>query len=212
MTSLVCSSKPGSPRPARLGVIHRFHPLRSLVSRTHGSPKFPANPFGLCHALGPRRSLAPGHCSVRAWPLPSLGQRHPSDMTFEALSHSLSRRCLRFVPSSRTTTQNSLPVADRPFRVGFPIPTEFVWRVSHFRAPLSQGFSWREAILPMNLGSRVQGAIKVRGGLPMNRGSWAELLELLRTKDLRLIDIRAEKAFANQSSYPATHRQTSVRP
>ncbi len=33
------------------------------------------------------------------------------------------------------------------FRVGFSRPTEFVWRVSHFRAPLSQGFSWREAIL-----------------------------------------------------------------
>ena len=68
-------------------------------------------------------------------------------MTFEALSHGFSHGCLRFVPPSRATTQNSLPVADRPFRVGLFIPTEFVRRVSHFRAPLSQVFSWREAIL-----------------------------------------------------------------
>ena len=101
---------------------------------TYGSPKFPANPSGLCRALGPRRSLAPGLCGAQACPLQLLLQRHPSVMTFEALSHGFSRRCLRFVPSSRTTTQNSLPVADRPFRVGFSMPTEFVRRVSHLHA------------------------------------------------------------------------------
>ena len=58
-------------------------------------------------------------------------------MTFEARSHGLSHSCLRFVPTSRSTTQNSLPVVDQPFRVGFSMPTEFDWRVSHFsRSPL----------------------------------------------------------------------------
>jgi len=80
---------------------------------------------------GPSRQVIYG---ARAWPRRLLLPGQPSVMTFEALSHGFSRRCLRFVPSSRTTTQNSLPVADQPFRVGFSMPTEFVWRVSHLHA------------------------------------------------------------------------------
>ena len=46
MTSLVRSSRPGSPRPARLGVINRCHPLPVLSPQgTCGSPKFPENPI-----------------------------------------------------------------------------------------------------------------------------------------------------------------------
>jgi hypothetical protein len=37
------------------------------------------------------------------------------------------------------------------FRVGFSMPTEFIWRVSHFRAPLSQDFSWRDSIFNFQL-------------------------------------------------------------
>jgi len=91
---------------------------------TYGTPKFPANPSDLCHALGPRSALcARSLCGAQAWPPQLLRRRHQPVMTFGALSHSFGHRCLRFVPSSRTTTQNSLPVADRPFRVGFSMPT-----------------------------------------------------------------------------------------
>ena len=38
---------------------------------------------------------------------------------FGAQSHSFSTRCLRFVPSLLTTTQNSLPEVASFFRVGF---------------------------------------------------------------------------------------------
>jgi hypothetical protein len=55
-------------------------------------------------------------------------------VTFVALSHGLSHGCLRFVPPSRATTQNSLPAANQPFRVAFSIATEFVRRVSHLHA------------------------------------------------------------------------------
>ena len=103
-----------------------------------GSPKFPANPSDLRCALGPRSALgARSLGGAQAWPPQLLRRRHQPVMTFGALSHRFNHRCLRFVPSSRTTTQNSLPVADRPFRVGFSMPTEFVRRVSHLHAFLS---------------------------------------------------------------------------
>jgi hypothetical protein len=54
LTSLVRSPGPGSPRPRRLDVVHRFHPLRPWSQGDHGSPKFPANSSDLCPALGPR--------------------------------------------------------------------------------------------------------------------------------------------------------------
>ena len=61
----------------------------------------------------------------------------PNDYsTFGAQSHGFCTGCLRFVPSSRTTTQNSLPVVSQPFRVGFLIPTEFVRRVSALASSL----------------------------------------------------------------------------
>ena len=122
-----------------------------------GSPKFPANPSDLCRALGPRPApVALVITALGAWPLQLLPQRHQPDMTFEALSHGFSHGCLRFVPSSRATTQNSLPVADQPFRVGFSMPTEFVWRVSHLHAlPSPRAFLgakqfslWRSAAGP----------------------------------------------------------------
>ena len=113
-----------------------------------GLPSSRRTPLTFAVLSDPGRLLAPGRCGAQTWPLLLLRQRHPPVMTFGALSHGLSHRCLRFVPSSRTTTQNSLPVADRPFRVGFSMPTEFVWRVSHLHAfPSPRAYSWREAIL-----------------------------------------------------------------
>jgi hypothetical protein len=151
LLSLVVAGK--SPRQ-RQGVVRPVSPSCSGVcpKDAFGSPKFPANSFDLCPALGPRTvPCARSSDSARMWSPQLLPRRHRPVMTFEALSHGFSHGCLRFVPSSRTTTQNSLPVADLPSRVGFSIPTEFVWRVSHFRAPLPQDFSWREAVLIMTV-------------------------------------------------------------
>jgi len=80
----------------------------------------------------PRQAIAAFRCCPR-----TARRRRPRRLsTFEAQSHGFCTGCLRFVPSSRTTTQNSLPVVSQPFRVGFLIPTEFVRRVSAFASSL----------------------------------------------------------------------------
>jgi len=80
----------------------------------------------------PRQAIAAFQCCPR-----TARRRRPQRfITFEAQSHGFCTGCLRFVPSSWTTTQNSLPVVSQPFRVGFLIPTEFVRRVSAFASSL----------------------------------------------------------------------------
>src|SRR5262245_58670514 len=69
-------------------------------------------------------------------PAPHDGEGPSDRKDFGAPSHGFCTGCLRFVPPSRTTTQNSLPVVSQPFRVGFYIPTEFVRRVSALASPL----------------------------------------------------------------------------
>ena len=136
----------------RQGVVRPVSPLPGFPSqgrrRFSQVPREPHCAFALLSDSG--RASTPGFLRRFGIALVPTKDEGPSELSaFGALSHGLCTGCLRFVPSSRTTTQNSLPVADQPFRVGFPIPTEFIWRVSHFRAPLSQGFSWREAVLIM---------------------------------------------------------------
>ena len=123
MTSPIRSSRPGSPQPARLGVVVRFHPFRCSVHKgTCGSPKFPENP------------IVPLPCSqtpVKPWCLaftaPRYCPRHRDEeglnniAAFGALSPGLSTGCLRFVPPSLATTQNSLPGGGRPFPGGIPV-------------------------------------------------------------------------------------------
>ena len=102
-----------------------------------GSPKFPANPSCICPVLRLRPGLH-ARLSRRFGVVPRTARRRrPQRLSsFEAQSHGFCTGCLRFVPSSRTTTQNSLPVVSQPFRVGFLIPTEFVRRVSAFASSL----------------------------------------------------------------------------
>jgi hypothetical protein len=88
-----------------------------------GSPKFPANPSCIRPALRPRlglhaRLLAAFRCCPRAL----RRQRPQKDITHAAQSHGFCTRCLRFVPPSRTTTQNSLPVASQALPGGFSHP------------------------------------------------------------------------------------------
>ena len=80
----------------------------------------------------PRQAMTAFRCCPR-----KQDDEGPNDYsTFGAQSHGFCTGCLRFVPFSRTTTQNSLPVVSQPFRVGFLIPTEFVWRVSALASSL----------------------------------------------------------------------------
>jgi len=130
----------------RQGVVNRCHPLLPVFrpKDAFGSPKFPANPLCLCHALRPRPGLHARLLRRVGVALARQNVEGPRNyMSFEAQSHSSDTGCLRFVPPSRTTTQNSLPVVSQPCRVGFSMPTEFEWRVSA-ALPLSQGFAWRD--------------------------------------------------------------------
>jgi len=60
LTSPICSLRPGSPRPKRLGVVYRCHPLPVCGPKeTYGAPRFPENPITPlpCSQIpaGPRR-------------------------------------------------------------------------------------------------------------------------------------------------------------
>ncbi len=125
LISSVRSSSRGNRRADARVLFDRSHPLFPVFcpKDAFGSPKFPANPFDLCRALGPRS--APGARSFAALGYGPRNCYHEGAneiMSFEALSHGFSHRCLRFVPPSRTTTQNSFPVADQPSGRAFPCP------------------------------------------------------------------------------------------
>jgi len=183
LISSVRSPSRGNRRAVARVLFDRSHPLLPVFcpKDAFGSPKFPVNPSDLCHALRPR--LVPGARSTdgaRIWS-PSLKQRrHRHLLSYAARSPGFSHHCLRFVPSSRTTTQNSLPVADRPCRVGFSIPTEFGWRVSHFsRSPLpglilarSNSHSGRKADTPVrNIPNNVRTGVSALRTTAKRRGA-----------------------------------------
>ena len=87
---------------------------------------------------GPPRQA---HGGVSVLPSHSKKSKAPTNMnTFEAQSHGFCTDCLRFVPPSRTTTQNSLPVVSQTLPGGFSHPTEFGWRVSAIAFPSPRAF------------------------------------------------------------------------
>ena len=133
------SSSRGNHRANARVLFDRCHPLPS-GALSQGRLRFsqvPCEP--LVHlpcsqtpAGPPRQAIAAFRCCPR-----TARRRRPRRLsTFEAQSHGFCTGCLRFVPSSRTTTQNSLPVVSQPFRMGFLIPTEFVRRVSTIASSL----------------------------------------------------------------------------
>jgi hypothetical protein len=138
LISSVCSPSRGNRRADARVLFDRSHPLFPVFCPKDavGSPKFPVNPFDLCHALRPRSAPdARSSSGVRIWS-PSLKQRRRRRfMSFAARSPGFSHRCLRFVPPSRTTTQNSLPVADRPSGWAFPCPQSSFGEFHTFALP-----------------------------------------------------------------------------
>jgi hypothetical protein len=96
---------------ASQGVLCRLTPGRSLSEDAFGSRKFPGNPSASLPCsqtpVGlPRQAFAACRCGPRPWENEGTGDEE----IFEAQSHGFDARCLRFVPPSLTTTQNSLPV------------------------------------------------------------------------------------------------------
>jgi hypothetical protein len=118
LTPSVRSPTRGKSPRRRQGVVQPVSPSVSggYPKDTFGSPKFPANPSCLRPALRLRSGL---HARLLAalWCCPRSARRRGPQLpiTFEVPSHGFGTRCLRFVPPSRTTTQNSLPVASHSF-------------------------------------------------------------------------------------------------
>ncbi len=117
----------GTMKLLRLPIFSRRPAFVGLVGDTLGSgprtlsalPSSQRTPMCLCRALGLRPSLG-------AWPSRRLGaaprQQNEEGLddlgAFGALSHGLGTGCLRFVPPSLATTQNSLPRVASLSRVG----------------------------------------------------------------------------------------------
>lgn len=105
----------------RPGVVDRSHPLSGFGPKeTIGPPRFPENPnIPLpCSQIpaGPRRLALFG---APVLPPDMLTQEAPATFcSFVTQSHGFGIHCLRFVPPSRTTTQDSFPVVASLFRVG----------------------------------------------------------------------------------------------
>jgi hypothetical protein len=100
---------------------NRSHPLLPVFcpKDAFGSPKFPVNPSCIGPALRLRSGLhARLMTAFRYGPRTARRRRPQRFSTFEAQSHGFCTGCLRFVPPSRTTTQNSLPVVSQTFPDG----------------------------------------------------------------------------------------------
>ena len=121
----VCSVVPGSPSlisPFRFDL--PGDPCRSTwmllagvilsgscSGDTDGSHRFPGNPFvSLPYSWTPAGSFAPHHSGASMLSPPTKQRRLPQQNYFEARSYGFNTHCLRFVPPSPTTTQDSFPV------------------------------------------------------------------------------------------------------
>ena len=139
LTSLVRSSRPGSPRPARLGVVNRFHPLPVFGPQgTCGSPKFPENPIV---PLPCSRTPAEPWCLAFAAPRccpPTRergGPQRPrviSELYYTASALAVYASCRHHWRRRKTRFRGwpTFPGWDSS------VPTEFCWEVSAFGLPL----------------------------------------------------------------------------
>ena len=146
LTSLFRSPRPGSRRPARLGVINRCHPLPVLSPQgTCGSPKFPENPIvPLPCSRTPAEPGCLAFTAPRCCPPPTVpgGPRRPG-----AFRSSITRpqHWLFTLRAAIADDDAKLASGGWPLFPGWDssLPTEFCWEVSAFRLPLPLGFAWR---------------------------------------------------------------------
>jgi hypothetical protein len=90
------------------------------LKETYGSPKFPGNP-SVSLPCSQTPTEPPRLAFTALWCCPRRQNNEGLDdsISFEAQSHGFDTGCLRFMPPSLATTQNSLPVVANLFRVGF---------------------------------------------------------------------------------------------
>ena len=138
----------GKSPPPRQGVVQPVSPsvFRSIVLRTFlwfsQVPREPHCAFALL--LDSAGASMPSLDGISVLPPNRQTRRASGFSSFEAQSHSLSTRCLRFMPPSRTTMQNSLPVMASFSGWDSIVPTEFRWAVSASWLPPPLSLSWRD--------------------------------------------------------------------
>jgi hypothetical protein len=142
-------------RKARM-LLSRCHPLRRFFPRTRsGLPGSQRTPLCLCPALGSRSDLgASPRCGALVWPPLTPRRRLRRCSPFETQSHGFGIHCLRFVPPSRTTTQDSLPGVASLFRVGL---------VTHWVLSSSFGCASPAPGLLLARGVRTSGLFRISG-------------------------------------------------
>jgi hypothetical protein len=130
------------------GLLFRRYSLSSgyACKVTGGSPKFPGNPCASALFSDPGPTSTPGIAASRCCPHGCDDEDSGHNTTFGVLSHGFCTRCLRFVPPSLTTTQDSLPAGCQPLPDGtftHWVPTKGFERRLHTHPPFL-GFAWRD--------------------------------------------------------------------
>ncbi len=138
LISRLRSPSRGNRRADARVLLNRSHPLfRYFVPRTLSVlPSSLRTLLTFAVLSDPGRLLTPDPLySAQMWSPQLLLRRRQPIMTFEALLHGFSHDCLRFVPSSGTTTQNSLPAVDQPSGWAFPCPLSSIGEFPTFALP-----------------------------------------------------------------------------
>ncbi len=152
LTSLVRSSRPGSPRPARLGVVDRLHPLPVVGPQgTCGSPKFPENPsVPLPCSRTPAEPRCLAFTALRCCP-PSTEQGGPRRPWSFRSSIARPQHWLFTLRAAIADDDAKLASGVWPLFPGWDssLPTEFCREVSAFRLPLPLGFACRDLFSPV---------------------------------------------------------------
>ena len=130
----------------------------------------------------------------------SARRRRQPVVSFEALSHGFSHHGLRFVPSSWTTTQNSLPVVDQPSGWAFPCPLSSFGEFHTFALPSPRA----------SLGASRVALCRIADLQSAERGSWLEASDSPTPCGLQIRDTaESNSALRRQGRY--THTKQSLR-
>ena len=144
-----CRVRPEGQRPSgRQDSCSAGTPSLPALTRkvTGGSPKFPGNPCASALLSDPGPTSTPGISASRFCPHGCDDEDSGHNTAFGVLSHGFCTRCLRFVPPSLTTTQDSLPAGCQPLPDGtftHWVPTKGFEHFLHTHPPFLS-FAWRD--------------------------------------------------------------------
>jgi len=154
LTSLVRSRRPGSPPPARLGVVVRFHPVPVSPQGTYGSHKFPENPIvPLPCSRTPAEPRRLAFAALRCCP-PSTERGGPRRPWSFRSSITRPQHWLFTLRAVIADDDAKLASGGWPLFPGWDssLPTEFYQEVSAFRLPLPLGLLVAISYLLLNSG------------------------------------------------------------